>query len=155
MDTNYIIFAIFLNFINLSDFLAEMVKIYNQSLAIYFKDVEERSWTALTNASRGKGFMKTISKSLSLRSQGVPEIPMTGVNCLSELRICRTISLPFPPGIRISVITRSKRPSSNFFIPSFTFNTDFRDRFNRHMNIIISNLVLLKVQFKTDAIKPI
>jgi len=41
------------------------------------------------------------------------------------------------------------------FLVIFLFNTDFRDRFNRHMNIIISNLVLLKVQFKTDAIKPI
>lgn len=97
----------------------KMVKIDNLR-AIYFEDVEERSWIALTNSLRGKGFMKTISKSLSLRSQGVPEIPMTGVNCLSELRMCRTISLPLPPCIRISVITRSKRPSSNFFIPSFT-----------------------------------
>jgi len=70
-----------------------------------------RLLTVSTRVLIEEGFERTASKSLLSRSQGVPEIPITGVDCLFELRICRTTPLPSRPGIKMSVITRSKWPS--------------------------------------------
>ena len=54
-----------------------------------------------------------------LKSPGDPEIPMIGVQALSELCMWSTTSRPSTPGIRMSVMTRSNRPLSNFWIPSW------------------------------------
>ncbi len=65
-----------------------------------------------------KGFEKTASKTPFLKSQEVPEIAIIGVDRFSELRICRATPMPPSFGIALSVITKSKLPLSNFFIPS-------------------------------------
>ena len=72
-------------------------------------------------SSKGNGFVKIASNWMFSKYQGVPEIPMIGVQGLSEVRMWLTTSRPFSPGIRMSVITKSNRPLLNFWTPSLPF----------------------------------